>query len=279
MEIGGGFGGKLPAYLEPVAAVLSRKSGLPVKMTMTRTEVLEATGPTCGSYVKVKMGVTERGRITAAQAYLAFESGAYPGSPIGGATACMFSPYNIENLLIDGYDVVDNKPKTTAYRAPGAPIGAFAVETLIDEISETLGMDPIEVRMLNGANEGTRRADGVVNGRIGMLETAEAVRSHPHYSAPIDGKFRGRGVSMGFWRNNTGPSSVVASVSPDGTVILVEGSVDIGGTRPAVAQQFAEVLGIPVEAVNPQVADTDTIGFTSNTGGQRGCVQDGLGRL
>ena len=72
---------------------------------------------------------------------------------------------------------------------------------------------------------------------------------------------------MGFWRNNTGPSSVVATVVPDGTVILVEGSMDIGGSRTAIAQQLAEVLGIRVEDVNPQVADTDTIGYTSNTGG------------
>ena len=276
MEIGGGFGGKLSTYLEPVAAVLSRKSGLPVKMTMTRTEVLEATGPTSGSYVKLKMGVTKEGRITAAQAYLAYEAGAFPGSHIGGAASCMFSPYDIEHVLIDGYDVVDNKPKTAAYRAPGAPIGAFAVETLADEICEVLGLDPMEFRILNGAEEGTRRADGVVNGRIGMLETAEAVKSHPHYSAPLEGRFRGRGVAMGFWRNNTGPSSVVASVVPDGTVTLVEGSVDIGGSRAAVAQQLAEVLGIPVEDVNPQVADTETIGYTSVTGGSGVAFKTGL---
>ena len=267
MEIGGGFGGKLPAYLEPVAAVLSRKSGAPVKMTMTRVEVLEATGPTSGAYVKVKMGATKEGRITAAQGYLAFEAGAFPGSPIGGATACMLSPYNIENLLLDGYDVVDNKPKTTAYRAPGAPIGAFAVESVVDELAKTLEMDPIDFRMLNGAKEGTRRADGVVNARIGMLEVAEAVRSHPHYSAPFDGKNRGRGVAMGFWRNNTGPSNAVATVVPDGTILLVEGSVDLAGSRAVVAQQFAEALGIPVEDVRPEVADTDTIGFTSTSAG------------
>ena len=232
MEIGGGFGGKLPAYLEPVAAVLSRKSGSPVKMTMTRTEVMEATGPTSGAHVKVKMGVTNKGQITAAHGYLAFEAGAFPGSPVGGATGCMFSPYNIENVVVDAYDVADNKPKTTAYRAPGAPIGALAVETIVDEICETLGMDSMDFRILNGAKEGTRRANGVVNGPIGMLETAEAVKTHPHYSAPlahVDGKHRGRGVAMGFWMNGSGPSSVVASVVPDGTVSLVEGSVDIGG--------------------------------------------------
>ena len=267
MEIGGGFGGKLRGYLEPIAAVLSRKSGRPVKMTMTRTEVLEATGPTSGSYEKVKIGVTDEGRITAAQAYVLFEAGAYPGTPIPGASAAIFAPYDIENALVDAYDVLDNKPSTTAYRAPGAPIVAFAVETMMDEISERLGMDPIEFRLLNAAKEGTRRSDGVMNARIGAIETMEAVKGHPHYWAPVEGRNRGRGVSMGFCRNNTGPASVVANVLPNGTVALVEGSVDIGGTRTAIAQQLAEVLGIPAEDVNPQVGDTDGIGYTSSTGG------------
>jgi CO/xanthine dehydrogenase Mo-binding subunit len=267
LEIGGGFGGKLTTYLEPVAAVLSQKSGRPVKITMSRTEVLEATGPTSGSYMKVKMGANQEGRITAAQAYLAFEAGAYPGSPIGGATACMFTPYDIPNVLVDGYDVVDNKPKTAAYRAPGAPIGCFPVECLVDELSEKLGLDPMEFRLKNSAREGTRRADGTRNPPIGCVEIMEAVKSHPHYSAPLEGKNRGRGVAVGFWRNNSGPACVVANVNPDGTVMLVEGSVDIGGTRTSVAQQLAEVLGISAEAVNPTVADTDSIGYTSLTAG------------
>ena len=182
MEIGGGFGGKLSIYLEPVAAVLSRKSGHPVKITMTRAEVLEATGPTAGGHVKVKMGVTNEGRITAAQAYFAFEGGAFPGAPLAGASAAILAPYNIENVLVDAYDVVTNKPKTQAYRAPGAPIVTFAVESLVDEIAERLEMDPMEFRLLNVATEGTRRADGVMNVRIGARETMEAVTSHPHFS-------------------------------------------------------------------------------------------------
>ena len=267
MEIGGGFGGKLQVYLQPVAAVLSKKSGHPVKMSMSRAEVLEATGPAAGSYVRVKMGVTNEGRITAAQAYSAFEAGAFPGAPLAPAAAAIFVPYNIENILVDAYDVVDNKPKTSAYRAPGAPNVVYGAESVVDEIAERLGMDPIDFRLLNAAREGTRRADGVINARIGAQETMEAVKSHPHYSAPLKGKHSGRGVGMGFCRNNTGMSCVVANVLSNGTVSLVEGSVDIGGTRTAVAQQLAEVLGIPVEDVNPQVADTDTIGYTSNTGG------------
>ena len=267
MEIGGGFGGKLPVYLEPIAAILSKKTGLPVKMAMSRTEVLEGTGPAPGSHVRVKIGVTNEGRITAAQAYYAYEAGAFPGAPLAGASAAIFASYDIENVLIDSYDVVDNKPKTQAYRAPGAPIVCFAVETVVDEISERLGIDPMELRLRNVAKEGTRRADGVINNRIGAQETMESVVSHPHYSASLKGKYRGRGVGMGFCRNNSGMSCTVANVLSDGTVSLVEGSPDIGGTRTAIAQQFAEVLGLPIEDVNPQVADTDTIGFTSPTGG------------
>ena len=185
MEIGGGFGGKLPPYLEPVAALLSKKSGSPVKMFMTRTEVIEATGPTSGSYVRAKIGFTNTGKITAAESELYFEAGAFPGSPIGGATACMLSPYDIKNLKLDGYDVVDNKPKTTAYRAPGAPIGAFAIETLVDEAAAKLNLDPIDLRLLNAAKEGTKRADGLTNARIGMIETAEAVKSSSHYQSDL----------------------------------------------------------------------------------------------
>ncbi len=276
MEIGGGFGGKLSCYLEPLAAILSKKSGSPVAMAMSRSEVLQATGPTCGGKVRIKIGVDSKGIITAAQGSLAFEAGAYPGASLLGATACMLSPYKIENLRLDGYDVVDNKPKTSAYRAPGAPIGAFAVESAVDEICRLINMDPVEFRLLNAAKEGTVRADGVTNPRIGMIETAEAVKSHPHYTSELKGPNIGRGVAFGYWRNNTGPSSVIASVTGDGTVMLVEGSVDIGGSRTAVSQQLAEVLGIPVEDVKPQVADTDTIGITSNTGGSGVAFKTGL---
>ena len=275
MEIGGGFGGKTTIYLEPVAVALSKKAGLPVKVTMTRIEVMEASGPTSGSYMKVKMGVTNDGRMTAAHADLRFEAGAFPGSPVGAAAQCIFSPYDIANIVIDAYDVVDNKPKTTAYRAPGAPIGSFAAETIIDEFCEKLGMDVIDFRILNGAREGTRRASGIINPPIGAIETAQAAKDHPHYAESVEGKWRGRGVASGFWINGAGPACATANLNYDGTVNLTIGSMDIGGTRPAAAQQFAEVLGIPVEDVNPQVGDTDTIGYTSMTGGSGAAFKTG----
>ena len=267
MEIGGGFGAKITIYLEPVAAVLSRETGHPVNLTMSRTEVLEATGPTSGSYVKVKMGVTKQGRITAAEAYVALDAGAFPGSPVNPACQCMFSPYDIANARVEGFDLVTNRPKAAAYRAPGAPAGAFATESVIDEICEKLGMDILDFRLLNAASEGTRRVNGVAFRRIGYKEVLQATKEHEHFNTPLTGPNQGRGIASGFWFNHTGPSSATASVNPDGTVSLVEGSPDIGGTRVAVAMQLAEVLGIPAEDVRPVVADTDSVGFTSLTGG------------
>lgn len=267
MEIGGGFGGKTLIYLEPVAALLAKKSGQPVKVAMSRADVFEASGPTSGGSYRFKLGVTKDGKITAADATLIYEAGAFPGSPVNPGCQCMLAPYVIDNGRIEGYDIVLNKPKTAAYRAPGAPAAAFVAETVIDEICEKIGMDPLEFRLINGAKEGSRRITGPINPKIGYLETVEAAKEHGHYSAPHPGRNRGRGVATGYWFNATGPSSATASVNPDGSVSLVEGSPDIGGTRVAAAQHVAEVLGIAVEDVRPVVGDTDSIGYTSLTGG------------
>ena len=268
-EIGGGFGGKINVYLEPLAALLSRNTGHPVKFVMTREEVFNGTGPTPGTHMRVKMGAKQDGTLTAASAWLAFEAGGFPGSPVGAGCMCVFAPYNIPNGQIDGFDVLCNKPKSSAYRAPGATQAEFASETVVDEICEKIGMDPLEFRLKNASKEGDRRVDGPVWPRVGNVETLETVKNHPHYSAPLEGPNRGRGIASGFWFNVGLKSSVNASVNPDGTVALVEGSTDIGGTRTSVAMQLAEVLGIAAEDVHPTVVDTDLIGYTDVTGGSR----------
>ena len=274
LEIGGGFGGKISVYLDPVAALLSKKTGHPVKMTMTRDEVFEGTGPTPGSYLKVKMGATSDGRLTAATAYMAYEAGAYPGSPVGAGAGCIFTPYDIPNVQIDGYDVCVNKPKTNAYRAPGATNAAYATETVVDEISEKLGVDPLEFRVKNGAKEGTRRADGPVHPRIGCVETTEAALNSEHYRTSLEksanGKVRGRGVASGYWFNfNGGRSAISVSINPDGTINMLEGSTDIGGSRASIAMQLAETIGLEATDIKPYVVDTDSIGYTDVTGGSR----------
>jgi CO/xanthine dehydrogenase Mo-binding subunit len=276
MEIGGGFGGKISVYLQPVAALLSKKSGRPVKLVMDRAAIFEATGPTPGSYIRVKMGADREGKITAAEAYLAYEAGAFPGSPVSCGCMCIFACYDVPHGRINGYDVCVNKPRTNAYRAPGSTNAAFAAESVVDEICERLEMDPVEFRLKNAAQEGTRRVDGVQFARIGMRETVEAIRDSEHWKAPLEGKHRGRGIGSGFWFNAGLKSSVTAILAADGTVSLLEGSTDIGGTRTSLSMQLAETLGIAAEDIKPAVVDTDSVGYNDVTGGSRVTFSTGI---
>ena len=269
LEIGGGFGGKIPFYLDPVTALLSRKANRPVKIVMTRKEVFESTGPTSGSQIRVKIGATKDGNLTAGQAHIAFEAGAFPGALVEMASECIFAAYSIPNALIDGYDVVVNKPKAEPYRAPGSPNAAFGMEQVIDELAEMTNIDPIDFRLINASGKGTRRAAGPIFPEIGLVEVLTQMKKHPHYKTPISGEYKGRGVAVGYWFNIGCESSVIISVSSDGTISLVEGSTDIGGSRSSIAMQAAEVLGIRAEDVKPSVVDTDSIGFTFLTGGSR----------
>jgi xanthine dehydrogenase molybdenum-binding subunit len=275
-EIGGGFGGKTTVYLEPLAVLLSKKTGRPVKMVMTRSEVLRASGPTSGTRIKVKIGATRQGRITAAEVWMAYEAGAFPGSPFAAAAMTTLAPYNIENLKIDAFDVVVNRPKVAAYRAPGAPSSAFACESVIDELAEKCAIDPLEFRIMNGAHEGTAQPAGPKYKRIGFIETCEAIRSSEHYRSKLTGPNRGRGVASGFWFNAGNQSSATVNIHSDGTVSVVTGSVDIGGSRASMAMVAAEVLGCDINDVRPLIGDTDSIGFTDGTGGSRVTVATGL---
>jgi xanthine dehydrogenase molybdenum-binding subunit len=269
MEIGGGFGGKIPIYLEPVAAILSRKSGRPVKMWMPREDVFLATGPTSPAYCRIRLGAKRDGTITAAYGHIAFAAGAYPGSPIGAGVMCSMAPYAFPNQVIDGYDVVTNGPKVAAYRAPGAPAAGFAVEATIDELAQELGIDPADLRLKNVAREGTPAPAGNPFPRIGAEEVLQAMKAHPHFNSELQGEDVGRGIALGFWFNGGFESSSSAKVNPDGTVGLILGSTDIGGTRASLAMQLAETLGIEYEQVKPLVVDTDSVGFTAVTGGSR----------
>ena len=275
MEIGGGFGGKTVIYLEPVAAVLSKKTGRPVKVSMGRAEVFEATGPTSGSYIRVKIGANKAGMITGADITMMYEAGGFPGSPINQACQCVLSHYDVANGRIEGYDVVVNKPKAAAYRAPGVPAAAFAAESVIDEICEKLGMDPLEFRTKNASKEGSRRIPGPVLQKVGYLETLAAAMDTEHYKTPLEGPNRGRGIAAGFWFNGTGPACATASVNADGTVSLIEGSPDIGGSRASMAIQVAEVLGLPAEDVHPTIGDTDSVGYTSLSAGSGATFKSG----
>ncbi|MDP6284186.1 MAG: xanthine dehydrogenase family protein molybdopterin-binding subunit [Acidimicrobiales bacterium] len=267
-EIGGGFGGKTVIYLEPLAVRLSQRAGRPVKLVMDRDEVFRATGPTSGTRIRVKMGVSKDGKITAAEVWMAYEAGAYAGSPVGAAGMTAIACYDIPNFVVEGYDVVCNKPRVAAYRAPGAPMAAFAVESVLDELARDIGMDPIDIRLVNAAVEGTQASYGPKFPRIGFVETLEAIKDHPSYTADL-GPNQGRGVAAGFWFNAGMMSSATVHINENGTATVVTGSPDIGGSRQSMALMAAEELGIAYESIKAVVADTETVGFTDVTGGSR----------
>ncbi|HET7560661.1 MAG TPA: xanthine dehydrogenase family protein molybdopterin-binding subunit, partial [Limnochordia bacterium] len=277
LEIGGGFGGKTTIYLEPVAALLAKRSGRPVKLVMNRAEVFQATGPGSGTKIRCRLGATKDGKLVAAELRMAYDAGAFPGSPVGAACLTGLSPYTVPNLRIDGFDVLTNKPRVQAYRAPGATPVAFAVETLLDELAVRLRLDPVELRLKNAVKAGDRMTNDVQFNRIGFVELLEAVKASDHYRSPKPkGPHAGRGFGAGFWMNGGGRSSVHLTFNTDGTVNLIEGSTDIGGSRASMAMIVAEELGLAFEDVKPQVVDTASVGETGVTGGSRVTYSTGV---
>ncbi len=277
-EIGGGFGGKTAVFIEPVALILSRKSNRPVKLVMSRAEVFRATGPTASTSMDIKIGMTKTGKITAGQGVFRLQGGAFPGAPSDLTAMCAFAPYALENVHQVGYDVMSNRPKQAAYRAPGSPMAAFAVESVIDELCNKLGLDPIEVRLMNASKQGTKASFGPKFDRIGLVETLEAAKSHAHYAAPL-GEGEGRGISCGFWFNHGGETAVSLALSEDGTAALSVGTPDIGGSRASMCQMAAEELGIPYDKIRTTIADTATLGYNEVSHGSRVTYASGLATI
>jgi CO/xanthine dehydrogenase Mo-binding subunit len=274
-EIGGGFGGKTVVYLEPVAIRLSQKTGRPVKMVMSRDEVFRASGPASAGVVEVKLGAMRDGRIVAADCTVILQAGAFPGSPVGASCMCSFACYDIDNIRVVGFDVVSNRPKVAAYRAPGAPISAWGVESTIDILAQELRIDPIDLRLKNAAKKGTKTHYGPTFNTIGMIETLEAAKNSPHYKSALKPGV-GRGIAAGFWFNAGADSSAAAHVGEDGTVTVISGNPDIGGSRASLALMAAEELGVDYAKVRPVIADTSSIGFNFVTGGSRVTFATGL---
>ncbi|RWD96983.1 xanthine dehydrogenase family protein molybdopterin-binding subunit [Mesorhizobium sp.] len=277
-EIGGGFGGKTHVWAEPVALALSRKAGRPVKLVMTRDEVFRASGPTSATSIDVKIGARKDGTITAAEATLRYSCGPYAGmwAEIGAMTA--FACYKLENVKTVGYEVLVNRPKTAAYRAPSAPMAAFAVESAVDELAKEIGIDPVDFRIRNAAQEGTRASYGPVYGPIGIGPTLEAVKNHPHMKAPL-GLNQGRGMACGFWFNFGGQTCTDLNIGMDGSVSLAVGTVDVGGSRASLSLVAAEELGIDYAQVKAVVADTSSLGYNDMTDGSRGTFSSSMATI
>ncbi|MEX0344142.1 MAG: xanthine dehydrogenase family protein molybdopterin-binding subunit [Rhizobiaceae bacterium] len=277
-EIGGGFGGKTHVWIEPVALALSRKAGRPVKLVMPREDVFRASGPTSATSIDVRICARKDGTITAAQADLRYSCGPYRDmwAELGAMTS--FACYDLANVKSVGHEVLVNRPKTAAYRAPSAPMAAFAVESAIDELAHEIGMDPVEFRIKNAAKEGTKSSYGPVYGPIGIGPTLDAARDHPHMAAAL-GKNQGRGMACGFWFNFGGQTCTDLNIGLDGTVTLAVGTVDVGGARASLSLVAAEELGISYDEVKAVVADTSTLGYNDMTDGSRGTFSSSMATI
>ncbi len=277
-EIGGGFGGKTTVFIEPVALALARKSGKPVKLVMSREEVFRASGPTVSSSIDVKIGMTKDGRITAGQAKLRYQGGAFPNGTVEFGAQAAFAAYDLEAVQTLGWNVMTNRPKEISYRAPGAPMAIYAVESVVDELCQKLSKDPLDIRLLNAARKGTLSSYGPTFNDIGLIATLEAAKAHPHYAAPL-GPNQGRGLSCGFWFNFGGNTCVSLNINSDGTVGVVEGNPDIGGSRASISMMAAEELGVAYEKVRTVVTDTNSIGYNDTTDGSRVTFAVGLATI
>ncbi len=274
-EMGGGFGGKTSIYGEPLAAVLSRKARRPVKIVLTRNEVFRCTGPVSGTHSRIKMGMTRDGKFTAAEAELVFQTGPFTGSMHFNAPQAIFTRYDLENVRAVSYEVVSNRPKVNAFRAPCVPQIVFGVEHVIDELARRIGMDPIDLRLKNAATEGYTTIYGDTWGPVGFVETLEAAKACDHYRSPTP-PGQGRGVAAGFWFNRGGDTTGSLTIAPDGSATIMLGTSDVAGSRISISMMAAEELGLPIDKVRAVFADTHSIGNNRVTAGSRTTFSSGM---
>jgi CO/xanthine dehydrogenase Mo-binding subunit len=269
MEVGGGFGAKY-ALIDPLVAALAWKIGRPVRLVYTRNEEFLAANPAPATVMHVKTGAKRDGTLTALQATVIVDTGAYPSSTAGILCTLLGGTYRFPNLLIDGYEVLTNKPGAGAYRAPGAPQACFAIEGQMDELARQLGLDPLEFRLKNAVVEGDPMPDGAQWPRIGTREVLEALRDHPVWrNHQHKGPGEGVGMAFGGWPSATEPASAACRLNEDGSLTVVVGSSDISGTKTGMLLLAADAFGVSPDTINVVTADTDTAPYAGASGGSK----------
>src|SRR5205807_6822385 len=277
VPIGGGFGGK-ETLLEPLAAAVASRLRKPVRLVYTRQEDLLAGNPAPQTVITVKLGAKRDGTLTAIQARMILDSGAYP-NPLAGFSGFHFAGvYRCPNIDIRCYVVQTNKPGTGAYRAPSGPQAYFALESTVQELCQRLGIDPIRFRQVNAVKEG----DPNIRGRwprIGLLECLERIQRHPlwvqreqaRHEAPeeLKGWKIGVGVAVGGWPGGTEPAAAMCRLEQDGTFTVVVGSVDLSGSDASLALIAAEELNLSALAINVTHDSTDSMPYSGLSAGSK----------
>lgn len=268
--LGGAFGGKL-LIVEPLAAAAALRLRRPVRIAFTRSEDFAASNPAPAEVIELRVGAAADGRLTALDARVVADRGANDEWGVEGLSSMLVAgPYRWPAYAIRGYGVQTNRVGLGAYRGPGAPPAAFAVESLLDELAEQLALDPIELRLRNVVAEGDRGVDGKPFAVIGARECLEHVRSHrlweERQGLPRE---EGIGVALGWWPGGNEPAAAACRLDGDGTLTVVTAAVDMTGTNTAFAAIAAEAFGLPPERVRVVTADTSSAPFAGVSGGSK----------
>lgn len=270
-EVGGGFGGKI--YLtELMVALLAMAVHRPVKYIMSRHEDMLAATPAPFAQVDLKTGMKKDGTITAIQASLIYDSGAFPGAAVAAGAMLIGGYYKCENLDIMGYEVLTNKPSVGALRAPAAHNATFAIESHMDLMANELGLDPLEVRLKNAVEEGDLLPTGQPYPRIGLKECLQAISESEVWknrSASKQHPNRGVGIAIGGWMGGLQPASATTCLNPDGTINVTVGAADLTGTHTAFQQIAAEVFDVELDKVTCTYGDTKTAPYAGMSAGSK----------
>jgi CO/xanthine dehydrogenase Mo-binding subunit len=279
--LGGGYGGKTHARLEPALALIARKARRPVQWVLTRDEVF-LTGRRYGAVVKIKTGFKKDGRIVARQVETFYEVGAYAlNGPVNAKTGCYVSsgPYNIPNRSLTTYSVYTNLPPTGPFRGVGVSHVCWAYESEMDDIARRVGMDPLELRLQHLVKENDVFVTGEKLVSVGVTDclkrTADALGwkgKEEQAPAVAEGnRVRGNGLAVTI-KSTTTPTTSSANVrlNADGSAVLLTSSVDMGqGALTSLAQIVGDELGLPFEKVTVSSPDTDMTPYDKSTSSSR----------
>ncbi len=270
MPVGGAFGAKFGLY-EAMVALIAVTVGRPVSLILTRGEELLATNPAPALRLYAKLGFKSDGTLLAMQALAIADTGIYP-SGLGGFAAFQFANfYPCDNVLLESINVVTFKQSVGAYRAPTSPTAFMAAETLFDEAASRLGMDPIELRLMNAAKAGDLMPDESEFENIGMIETLEAVREHPLWKNRDNSRKNGRGVgvAIGGWMGGLEPGAAACKLNRDGVLQVQIGTADLSGTPTSFNMLAAEAYGVDPDKVRFVYSDTDSAPYGGGVGGSK----------
>ena len=281
-EIGGGFGGKIDGLYAPIAALLAKKARRPVQLVLTRHEELLIADPAPHSIIRLKTGVRRDGTLTAIEGDILVDAGAFTsGWIMGSITSTIRNSYRFPAWRLAGQEVLTNKAPIGSYRSPGAPNGAFALESQMDEMAHRLGIDPLAFRLQNLVREGDLLTNAEAQVRTGSREVLEAVAGasawteKPPERAGNDALLHGRGLALGGWDGGNGPASAIALLDADGCYRIILGQVDLSGSFTSLAQIAAQVLEVKPERIVISKVNTDAAPFAPESSGSQTVIAMG----